>query len=167
MPACGDVCTHMYPRRVAMRRDAMRQFAHGSSVSARSLLGRCFTFRSRHSGRPLLLSPRADKERDGKGSVERSARAWPLVSNQSRSAGSSSIRGLRLHLPTRPRLAQTRAPGDKPSLNPRQAHMSTLSHAETSSMLFLTDTQPFFAILSSVLPQKRNRPLPSPALYHH
>lgn len=48
-----------------------------------------FTFRTR-----LFLSLHERPKIDGKGSAERSARARPLVSNQSHSVGSSSIRGL-------------------------------------------------------------------------
>lgn len=54
------------------------------------------------------VSTHGQRERDGKGCVERSATAWPLGSNQTRSTGSSSMRGLRLHLPTRQRLLNPR-----------------------------------------------------------
>lgn len=113
--------THVYPRRHV----ALRPKRHRLSVLTFRLV---FYIQDQTLAASSSAPPRADKERDGKGSVERSARAWPLVSNQTPSAGPSSITGFRLHLPTRQRLVQTPAPGDKASLNPGPAHIA--EHAQ-------------------------------------
>lgn len=154
-PACGDVCAYMYPRR-----------AHGSTVAACSLLGRVL-----HSGPSipgvLFCCLHEWTKKYGKGSVERFARAWPFVSNQTHSAGSSSIRGLCLLLPTRQRLVQTRALGDKPLLNPAIRRCWVRSALLKQAACFSSPTHSLFSpsLLSSVQPQKWNRLLPSPALY--